>query len=473
MLAPAMRSRLAFAAAGAAAFAALTLLAPRRAEAYDVLAVPCTQSELTCGTGAVSFKKVDALPIQWSFDTGWVPQGSPLQVHIWADVWANTYVNLAGSLQSSWPTAMVLDAPGAKEGGAFGFHYGADFGAQGKITISVLGKNYSWQGDLPYVPQFDLEVKDDTVFDAWGYDPGVKISGKTMPQQIAQVSISDIVGGSIPGIDGGFELDVAVELAATYVTKQVVVTTTDGQPVAGGPFTKDGDQSSTPYTNGPNIELDIHPEGTVNYDGIVHLIPAFYVSLLGSSWQIPIVDIPISFPITETDWIFDKQRVHFPLPDLALSQQVLDFGEIQVGENKSLDYQLWNAGEALAAAAMSTSDPVVFPVFQSSAAVLPGLTTQATVSFTPMKEGDFTGQLTVASNDPNAPLQTILLKGKAKAPPTPPPTTTPPTEMGEPMAADEHSSCACRTAGDTGGSAGALAMAALGAVLAVRRRRRG
>jgi len=466
-----MRPRLAFAAASAATFAALALLAPRRAEAYDVLAVPCAQNALTCGTGAVKFEKVDALPIQWSFDTGWVPQGSPLQVHIWADVWANTYVNLAGSLESAWPTAMTLDAPGSKEGGAFGFHYGADFGAQGKITISVLGKSYSWQGDLPYLPQFDLEVKDDLVFDAWGYDPGVKISGKTVPQKIAQVSISSIVGSSIPGIDGGFELDVAVELSATYVTKQVVVTTPDGQPVAGGPFTSDGEERSTPYANGPSIELDIHPEGTVSYDGVVHLIPAFYVSLLGSSWQIPIVDIPIAFPITETDWIFDAQRVHFPLPDLAISQQVLDFGEIEVGQNKSLDYQLWNAGEALAAAAMTSSDPGVFPVFQSSAAVLPGLTTQATVSFVPQKAGDFTGEVTVASNDPNAPLQTILLKGKAKAPPGPP-SVTPPMAEGEPMAADEHAGCACRAAGDTGGGhAGALAMAALGAALVMRRRR--
>lgn len=470
-----MRPRLAFAAAlSASALAAAVLLAPRRAEAaYDVLAVPCAQTPLTCGIGAVHFERTDSLPIEWSFDTGWVPQGSPLQVHIWANVWANTYVKLDGSLQSTWPTAMTLTAPGKKEGGAFGFHYGANFGAQGKISISVLGQNFSWQGDLPYIPQFDLQVKADSIFDAWAYDPGVKISSKTDPQQIAQVSIGDIVGGSIPGIDGGFELDVALELAATYRTDRVVVTVPhNGDEVEGGAFTSKDDTSSTKYLNGPNMELDIHPEGTVHYDGIVHLIPAFYVELLGNDWSIPIADIPITFPITETTWIFDKQRVHFPLPDLALSVKELDFGEVPIGQNKSLDYQLWNAGEAPVAATMSSSDDVTFPLFQNSAALDPGLTTQATVTFVPQKAGAFTGMLTVASNDPNSPAQIIVLKGTAKGPDVTP-EEPPPEEVEEPKVAQQEGNCACRAAGEPrGGSAGALALSAIAAAVLMRRRRR-
>jgi MYXO-CTERM domain-containing protein len=470
-----MRSRLALAAASA--LAACTLFTPRPAAAggYDVLAQPCGLNPLTCGLGGVKFEKSDTLPIQWSFDTGWVPQGSPLQVHLWADVWANTHVNLAGSLQNAWPTAMMLEAPGNKEGGQFGFHYGADFGAQGKITISVLGKSYSWQGDLPYLPQFDLEVQADKTFDAWGFDPGVKISGQTTPQKIAQVSIGDIVGGSIPGIDGGFELDVAVELAATYKTDRVVLGMIDGADVTGGPITSEGGTSAATYVNGPNLEIDIHPEGTVNYDGIVHLIPAFYVSLLGYDWQIPVADIPISFPITESNWIFDTQRVHFPLPDLAVDVTALDFGEVTVGESKSMQYQLWNAGEALAAASMTTSDPGVFPLFQTSAALAAGKTTQATVSFVPQDAGPFTGTLMVTSNDPNAPLQIVQLKGNAKEKPVPPPEPdagAPPGETDTAVASEEGN-CACRAAGESGGGSSGVAGLAVAVAALVMRRRRG
>ncbi len=461
-----MRPRFTFC---AVATAAVAVLASSRAQAYDVLAVPCDSAPLTCGVGGIKFDKTDALPIQWSFDTGWVPQGSPLQVHLWADIWANTHVSLAGELQTSWPTAMTLEAPGNKEGGDFSYHYGADFGAQGMVSISVLGKSFSWQGDIPYVPQFDLEIQKDQVFDAWGYAPGITISGVSMPQQLADVSISDIIGSSIPGIDGGFELAVALELDATYVTTQLVVSTVDGEVVAGGPFTANDGESSTPYTNGPNIELDVHPEGTVNYTGVVHMIPAFYVSLLGNNWSIPVADIPISFPITQSDWVFDNQRVHVPLPDLAISEKVIDFGELSVGEKKTLPYQLWNAGEAKVVAAMSTSDAMTFPLLTTAASLDPGLTTEPSVEFIPQKAGVFAGQIAVASNDPNSPIQIITLKGSAKAKAAPPP-----PDVEDPPEPAETGNCACNAVGQTDGLAGgrALGLGALAAAALLRRRRK-
>jgi MYXO-CTERM domain-containing protein len=459
-----------FLAVGAAALA----MAPAPARAYDVLAHPCATTPLTCGIGAVSFSRVDALPIQFNFDTGWVPAGSPVQVHLFADVWANTHVSLTGALQTSWPETLTLAAPGdpvdvlAMKGGDFGFHYGADFGAQGKVSISVAGQNFSWQGDLPYVPQFDLDVDADQVFDAWGYSPGVTVSSTTMPQQIASIDVSTLIGASIPGIDGGFALDVAVELDATYTTERVVIDTTDGLPVAGGPITAPDGTTTVPFHNGANIELDVHPEGTVAYDGVVHLIPTFWVSLLGDKFDIPIVDIPIGFPITTNDWTFTPQRVHVPLPDLALSVQALDFGEVQVGDKKALQYQLWNAGEAKAAAVMTTSDALTFPLLDESSTLAMSKTFLAGVEFIPQTGGTFVGQIAVASNDPKSPVQLIVLKGvgiPTAAPPAPPPT--------EGAAVSEPSSCGCRTAGD-GGTSG---LAGLGAVIAamamVRRRRRG
>lgn len=445
------------------------LLTSRRAEAaYDVLAGPCDTNPLTCGVGGVSFAKTDTLPIDWHFDTGWVPQGSPLSVHIWADIWASTSVSLAGALQNQWPQAMTITAPGRGEGGDFKFHYGADFGAQAKIDVSVLGQHYTWQGDIPYVPQFDLEVKGDLLFPSWGYAPGVGMSGTTTPQTLATVSISDVVGSSIPGIDGGFMLDVAVGLNAKYTTNRLVVDTTDGAAVAGGPLTAADGQTSTPYSNGSFLELDVHPEGTVHYDGVVHIIPTFYVSLLGKNWQIPVADIPISFPITDVDWIFDKQRVHFPLPDLALTDTEIDFGDVLVGETKSLDYQMWNAGEAPVAAAMTSSDDTLFPLLQGTAGIDAGNTTQGTVTFAPTEAGDFTGEITVLSNDPNAPTQVIKLKAKAHT--TKVPTKPPPSDETTPdLNAD--GSCACRAAGEPE-SLGGVWVAALGAAVLLGRRRR-
>ncbi len=446
--------------------AALVATAPAAAHAY-VLATPCTSAPLTCGTAAIAFSQVDALPIQFNFDTGWVPQGSPVQVDIVANVWASTHVSLTGSLVTSWPATLTLAAPGDPAegalGGDFGFHYGADFAAQGQVDITVAGQTYSWLGNLPYVPQFNLEVLADQPFDAWGYAPGVTLSSTTQPQQIASIDLSSIIGGSIPGIDGGFALDVAVELDATYVTDSLAIATTDGTPVAGGPITTPGGESSVPFLNGGYIELDVHPEGTVNYNGVVHVIPTFWVSLLGQQWNIPIVDVPLPFPITATSWSFTPERVHVPLPDLAISVQELDFGDVTVGTNRTLQYQLWDAGEAQAAATMKTSDALTFPLVDESAGIAPGGTYLAGVQFIPQAAGPFSGQIVIASNDPKTPTQIVLLQGVGVEPAILLPLPEP-----EPAVAKE-SGCGCRTAGEGGGGlGGAVAFAAM--VVARRRR---
>ena len=66
--------------------------------AYDSLAAPCKTDSYTCEIAPIAFSRKDALPIEFDFDTGWVPQNSPLQVHLWAGVYANTHVSLTGAL---------------------------------------------------------------------------------------------------------------------------------------------------------------------------------------------------------------------------------------------------------------------------------------------------------------------------------------------------------------------------------------
>ena len=413
---------------------ALPLLAGIRAAQADVIAAPCEKDPHYCAIGPVAFERSDSLPIEWSFDTGWTPQGSPLQVHLWAGVYATTRVSLDGALETRWPEALVLRTPGDPEGGLISYHYGVELGAEAKVHISVAGQDYDWTGDIPYIPQIDFQVQGQQKFDAWAFDPGVTLSSKTAPQTIIQVGIGDIIGKSIPGIDGGLEVDVAMELAATYRTERLVIETDEGEPVAGGDITSEDGETSTKYQNGPAVDLDVHPEGTIDYDGVIHLIPAFWVELLGKSWSIPIADIPIGFPITQTKWVFDARRVHVPLPDVVLDKVEIDFGDVEVGQKKLVNFSAWNAGEALAKLAVVSSNPEVFPAWDPSLDVEPGITADSAVRFMPKTNGPFVATLFVASNDPNDPVQEIVLKGVG---------------FGGPGAFDsdisQEAGCACRT----------------------------
>ena len=64
-------------------------------------------------------------------------KSSPLQVHVWAGLYAHTRVSLTGALDTTWPEALVLTTPGDPEGGHLSFHYGLDTGAEAKVNISV------------------------------------------------------------------------------------------------------------------------------------------------------------------------------------------------------------------------------------------------------------------------------------------------------------------------------------------------
>jgi hypothetical protein len=414
--------------------ALLALAIPRSANA-EIVAVGCDADPDWCKTGPVAFARSDSLPIEWSFDTGWVPANSPLQLHLFAGVYATTRVSLEGNLETSWPEALVLRTPGKPEGGILGFHYGVELGAKAKIHVTVAGQDYDWTGDVPYVPQIDFQVEGQQVFNAWGFDPGVTLSSKTMPTKLVQVGVGDIVGGSIPGIDGGIEVDIAMELAATYTTHRIVVETADGKLVSGGEITSADGESSATYLNGPAIDLDVHPEGTVDYDGIIHLIPAFWIELLGKTWNIPIADIPISFPITQTEWVFDKQRVHVPLPDVVPSVEEIDFGDVQVGQKSLVNFNIWNAGEAKAKVTFVSSNPDVFPAWDQAADVETGITFDSAVRFMPTQNGPFEGTLFIASNDPSDGVQTIVLKGNGFGGPE-----------TAPKPIDQESGCACRIA---------------------------
>lgn len=405
-------TRRSFAALTLAALGALAALAPARdAHAYDALAKPCNDDPQTCQIAPIAFSQKDALPIEWAFDTGWTPANSPLQIHLWAGVYANTTVSLKGALKTTWPEAFLLATPGDKNGGSFGFHYGAEIGAQGKVEIEVAGQKYKWIGDLPYIPQFDFQVESAGVFDAWGFPPGVTLAGKTEQQTLAQIGIADIIGGSIPGIDGGFQLDVAMELEATYNTDRIVVETTDGTIVSGGAITSQDGETKTEYLSGPSIELDVHPEGTVDYTGVIHLIPAFFVEFLGQTWSIPIADIPISFPITKNDWIFDKQRVHVPLPDLVVMDPEIDFGDVEVGQKNLESFALWNAGEAKSFVTIVSSNPDAFEVFEPTVEIEPSATLDSAIRFVPKKNGEVTATIYVGSNDPSDPVQILKVRG--------------------------------------------------------------
>ena len=442
---------------------------------YDVLAEPCEDGPLVCARAPISFAALEALPVEFNFDTGWVPSGSPLQVRLAALLAAHTRMALNGALVTEWPHeqepgALRLTAPGDPMGGLLGYHYGLVTSAEAKLGLSVGPVNVNWQGPIPYLPQIDFQAKAELIFDAWGWEPGVVASSSTLPETLATVDLSGVIGPSIPGLSGGFQLDASLDLDVAWTNHRIVLDDVlEGgttEIVAGGDIVMAGGESFTKAFAGPFAEIDVHPEGTVDYSGVLHLIPSIYVSLLGQTWSIPIVDIPIPFDLTSLDLAFPDKRVHVPLPDLMPPVEELDFGEVLVGEESFRSYSLENAGELMVATAMASSDGETFRLWETAIDVDPGDQAWGTVVFAPKELGELSAELVVVSNDPDVPSHVIQLHGVGV--PNGLRLPAPPAEA--PGEVEVDSGCGCRTAGGepSRGSYGWLALVGL----ALLRRRR-
>lgn len=439
-----------------------------------VTATPCPSNELTCEGAPILFSRQVDLPIMGGFDTGWVPSNSPLQVDLFAQLFANTKIDLEGKLLTQWPDVLTLETPGTPGAGALAVHYGVNVGAKAHVQVTVLGQTFDWTGNIPYVPQFDFQVDKRNTFDPWAFQ-GVTVDGSTLTQKLANVSATSFIGVNIPGLDGGFELDTKVDLAASYKTNQIVITHVDGTPVLGGPILAEDGKSLASYLGGPSVELDVHPEGEVAYDGVFHLIPAFYITTIGPDFNIPIADIPIPFHFDQKDWVFDAVRVHVPLPDIELegdapggappteASAVIDLGAVPIGQQSAKKITLTNVGEARLAAGFASSDPTHFTLSSADATLDPAHSADELVIFTALEAGDFTSTITIASNDPDEPLRTIQVKATGLA-------TSSPTPVGVNPVPQDDSGCGCRVADRAPGSEGLwISLAAVAIALSGRR----
>lgn len=448
--------------------------------ALAVDATPCTDEPLTCQSAPLSFSREKALPIDGGFDTGFIPQGSPLQVRLFAQLFASTAVELNGALRTSWPEVLELETPGTPQGGSLGIHYGVEVGAEAKVQVSVLGQNYSWTGPVPFVPQFDWQVEASEAFDPWAFT-GFAVNGSTQTETLFQVDVLDFIGINIPGLSGSLDLDVAMDLDARYRTQRILITHVDGEPVEGGPIEGFGQTSLAQYLGGPSVDLDVTIDGQVRYNGVLHLVPTFSIETIGPDFSIPIVDVPVPFTYTDDHYDFEAVRVHIPLPDIELEGEDggssggefpvepstdLSFGAVEVGATRKLSLTMKNLGEASLVTSLLTSD-AAFVADALDFEVLPSGETKIEVSFTPPTDGPFDAVLQIASNDPDEPVRTVQLSGEGAE-----------LDLGSGAGGgasddgDLEEGCGCSVVGAEHRSHGGVALLALGFGLALRRRRR-
>lgn len=393
----------------------LAVAAVGSAASAQVVAVPCAADPETCLSAPVHFEKTKAvLPLSGGFDTGWIPNDPPLQVRLAAGLWSETTVALDGGFETSWPEVLRQRAIGTPGGGLLSIHYGAEISADARVDFEVLGQHITWEGEIPGIPQFDFQVAQEQPFDPWAFE-GFQVSGVTEVQTLAEISAADFIGIQFPGVDGGFRLNVQLDLDATYNTTSIVVNETDGSPVAEGPITSEADATRADYFATPFVEHDVHVEGSILYEGTFHLIPSLYLEFLGQGFDLPLLDVPVPFSLDDKDWIFDPVRVHTPIPDIDLpafeAASTISFGDVEIGDERSVTIDIDNLGEHLLYVDLVVDEGVPVAVDLASVTVVQDGTAQVELTYAPTDEGELDAVLVLVSNDPDEPTRTLSLTG--------------------------------------------------------------
>jgi hypothetical protein len=99
----------------------------------------------------------------------------------------------------------------------------------------------------------------------------------------------------------------------------------------------------------------------------------------------------------------------------------LNFGDVALGQQKTLDLLLTNRGDAPLVLEAITSDLKAFSPATNSARIAPGEDLSLELSFVPEQSGAHSGRLTLRSNDITGAETIVLLKGNGTEPPPDPP----------------------------------------------------
>ncbi|CAN5465746.1 hypothetical protein BH09MYX1_BH09MYX1_26060 [soil metagenome] len=423
----------------------------------DVTASRCSATELTCERAPLVLTKADKAPYDFDWDTGWIPNGSPLQVHLVARLHSRTQVDMEGTLDTTWPDALTLSPKGTAAKGKLTIDQGLEVTAEARFQVTIAGKTYGWTGNIPYIPQVDLLAKNAVVFDPWAWkSKPASVTADTPLTKLAKYSFTDSFI-NIPGIDGGFELDASASYSAVYDTLRIGIDEGKNGPkdvVDNSPTTR------LLISRAPSIDTSIFVHGELTRQMTMHFVPAFYFSLLNQNFTLPLANIPVALPAgAPQPWDFPTIDVHVPLPQID-ARSTIDAGTIPVNVATGVDVDVFDLGEEALSVSATTPAPMGF-VDTKLLTLDSKKGGPVHVVVTPDKEGPFDIPVFLASNDPVVPVLEVHVKGIAGG-----------SISGGSV--DQTAGCGCETVTEkSSSSVPLLSLFGTIALVALRRRKRG
>jgi MYXO-CTERM domain-containing protein len=344
-----------------------------------------------------------------------------------------------------------------------------------RVHASILGITADWNYDaskflIDYAANFHYKATNTVTFLPWAFD--AKVTNVVPAPSLTTTELLNVK--LVNTTNNDVDLGLAATTTPTFEYQTTKVTLLGATPITAA--TKTG---TLAMTDADFLLLDADVEGVITVSG--ELIAAPYVSInkiggftvpgglgvldLTSALNAPKKAYSATPPVAVK---FPRVKVRIPLPNVKAPSSV-DLGTAQLGKSVEQPTTIKNTGELAATMKFTSSDPqfTVVPTGNTDAKKDYALA----IKFTPAKEGVQTATITVKSNDPDQPVQTINVTANGTAVPVPPAAAAPEAPPSdEPYGRQTDSGCGCHTT-PISGTSGAFAGLALVGALALRRRR--
>lgn len=475
----------------------------------------CDPTTLWCSNGEaqqkIESKPGEELPV--GIDTGWMPAcpdkmqhncGKSLQVRAWIrftplesgqPIYSINMPAAATKMDARWPTTDGLDlglAKGTTGAGSFKVAHGMVASFALWFDTSVFTGEVSIDADtlIPLIPggqKFNYAAVASTKFTPWGFDKvDLSVGGTDLQNsQLFAISFAELgkivnVNNMDDYVEGSFSFNAVTHSTFSYQTTSVVPLGATG-PIAS--------MSGTTLLPGPfenAADFMAMSKGVLRYVGDIELLPVIHITKIagfGITLDFPI-SVGIKFPYDSSAINVQgaNANVHIPLPNVEVPTMAVNFGDVAVGEKKTMNVEVENTGELGGMIVQVTSDSTAFTAPSSYPQLDPeGGTYNIPITFKPTKTGKYTANVTVKTNDPDTPEATFKVTGGIgeEIPPDQPDAGTgsdagyTPTGPGF-YSPDSEGGCGCRTSANPDGLAvTAFSMLGLGLALLRRQRRRG
>jgi MYXO-CTERM domain-containing protein len=327
-----------------------------------------------------------------------------------------------------------------------------------KVSLQV---SYNASSLVDKIPgsNWDYDARAQQSFAPWGFQPIdlrlTAVNAGTTGRTLFSIDTGKLFEFAGKDVTGTFGVNATAQPTFSYKTTKITIAGADGA------ITSNTGELSLNAIDGDYMEVMTTVEGEMAVAGTIGVAPFFQFNIEGTnvSFEIPLAQKDFVTPSSLVQ--FPPTIVHIPMPNVHVPSRGVDIGYVKGGGSASKTVRIDNSGEKDAVMSFKSSDNQ-FSVPTETVTVAAKSSYDVVVRFRPESDNAAAANITVHSNDADAPDQTFRVGGNG-------------ADVGDggdnPNAQD---GCGCKTAGAPSSlpAAAGFGLFGLASLVLARRRRR-